>query len=184
MVRQTAEVLQSHQPNKFGLLEPSRRNSLNIEVSPKSLDRALRIMDALIKTFETMGGSVFVKGNSTFVSIDDANINIGIKEELARKRRDPKDHNLDGYYEFGFGRYAEGGIPSGKLYLTIEDAGFGYSNGNCRQHWRDSESKRLEERLGNFIIGILKAAAHQRDQSQPNPSVVASNAGDSQKSKE
>ncbi|NWG04303.1 MAG: hypothetical protein HXY44_15730, partial [Syntrophaceae bacterium] len=184
LVKQTAEILQSHQPNKNGLLEPYRRHSLNIEVSPKSLDRALRIMDALIKTFETMGGSVFLKGNSTFVSINGANVDIGIKEELARKRRDPKDHNLDGYYEFEFSRYAERGIPSGRLYLTIEDAGFGYSNGNCRQHWRDSESKHLEERVGNFIIGILKAAAHKRTQSHPAPSTAASSPANSQESKD
>jgi len=184
LVRQTAEVLRPHRPSKFGLLEPPRKHSLNIEVSPKSLDRALRIMDALIKTFETMGRSIFLKGNSTFVSIDGANVDIGIKEELARKRRDPKDHNLDGYYEFGFSRYAEGGIPSGRLYLTIEDAGFGYSNGNCRQHWRNSESKRLEERLGNFIIGILKAAAHKRTQSHPAPSTAASSPANSKESKD
>ncbi|MFB3887103.1 MAG: hypothetical protein ACE144_17905 [Thermodesulfobacteriota bacterium] len=184
LVKQTAEILKSHQPNKNGLLEPSRRHSLNIEVSPKSLDRALQIMDTLAKTLEAMGGLIFLKGNSTFVSIDGANVDIGIKEELARKRRDPKDHNLDGYYEFGYSRYAEGGIPSGRLYLTIEDAGFGYSNGNCRQHWRDSESKRLEERLGNFIIGILKAAAHKRAQSHPAPSTPASPPANSQESKD
>ena len=184
LVRQTAEVLRSLQPNSTGLLESLRKHSLNVKVSPLSLERALRIMDALIKALEAMGGSVSLTGKSSEVSIDGVSVAIGIKEELARKRRDAKDHNLDGYYEFGYNRYAEGGIPSGKLYLTIEDAGFGYSNGNCRQHWRDSESKRLEERLGNFIVGILKAATHKRAQSHPAPSVAECLPTDSKESKD
>jgi hypothetical protein len=131
-------------------------------------------MDALIKALETMGGSVSLSRKSTEVSIEGVSISIGIKEELTRKRRDPKDHNLDGHYEFGYNRYAEGGIPSGNLYLMIEDAGFGYSDGNCRQHWMDSKSKRLENRLGNFIAGVLKAAALKRKRSKTDPSVAES----------
>jgi hypothetical protein len=184
LVKQTAEILESRQPNRIGVVEPPRKHSLNVEVSPVTLQRALRIMDALLKALEDMGGSVSLKGNSTLVSINGASVAIGIKEELARKRRDPKDHNLDGHYEFGHSRYAEEGMPSGSLYLTIENAGFDYLNGNCRQHWRDSESKRLEERLGNFIIGILRAAAHKRAQSESNPSASESPPIDSQESKD
>jgi hypothetical protein len=184
LITQTAEALRSRQPNGIGIIEPPRKHSVSIEVSPANLERALRVMDALLKALEEMGGCVSLKGNSTFVSINGANVDIGIKEELARKRRDPKDHNLDGYYEFGYSRYAEESIPSGILYLTIDHPGFGYSDGNCRQHWMDSDSKRLEDRLGNFIIGILKAAAHKRAQSYHDPCVAASPPADSQESKD
>jgi hypothetical protein len=178
LIRGTAEVLGPRQPNRIGLLEP-QRHSLNIEVSPPSVERALRIMDALIKALEAMGGSISLNGRSTEVSMDGVRVAIGIKEELARKRKDPKDHNLDGHYEFGYNRYAEGGIPCGNLYLTIKDAGFSYSDGNCRQHWMDSKSRRLEERVGNFIIGVLKAVAYKRTQANPDPSVAESPSADS-----
>jgi hypothetical protein len=184
LVKQTADILGPRPPNRIGIIEPLRKHSLNVEVSPISLQRALRIMDALLKALEDMGGTVSLKGNSTLVSINGASVAIGIKEELARKRRDPKDHNLDGHYEFGHSRYAEEGVPSGSLYLTIENAGFDYLNGNCRQHWMDTKSKRLEERLGNFIIGILRAAAHKRAQSHSAPSASASPPTNSQESKD
>ena len=61
----------------------------------------------------------------------------------------------------------------------IEDAGFGYSDGHCRQHWMDSKSRRLEDRLGNFIAGIFKAAALKRGQNDPNRSEAKSRPADS-----
>jgi hypothetical protein len=53
LVKQTAELLQSLQPNKIGLLEPSRRHCLNIEVSPASLERALRSLRRISLHFKS-----------------------------------------------------------------------------------------------------------------------------------
>lgn len=170
LIKQTAEVLGSRKPNKIGLLNPPPKESLNIEVSPASLERGLRVMDALIKALEKMGGRVSLTRTCTDVSIQGVSIGIGLKEELTRRRKDPKDHNLDGYYEFGFSRYATEPVPSGKLYLTIDDPDFGYADGNRGQHWMDTKSTHLEESLGNFIIGILRAANHKKNKASPETS--------------
>jgi hypothetical protein len=161
LVKQTAEVLGSLKPSKIGILNPPLKQSLNIEVSPANLKRALRVMDTLIKALEEMGWRVFLTKNSTDVSIQGVSVGIGLREELTRKRKDPRDHNLEGYYEFGFSRYATEPVPSGKLYLTIDDPDFVYSDGNRGQHWMDTKSTRLEESLGNFIVGILRAVHHK-----------------------
>jgi len=59
-------------PSKIALLNPPLKESLNIEVSPANLERSLRVMDALIKVLEGMGGRVFLARNSTDVSIQGA----------------------------------------------------------------------------------------------------------------
>ncbi len=82
MVKQTAEVLRSRQPNRIGLLNPPQKQTLNVEVSPASFERALRVMDALVKVLDAMGGSVSLTEKPTVVSIHAASIGIGLKEEL------------------------------------------------------------------------------------------------------
>jgi hypothetical protein len=84
LVRQTAEVLRPRQPSSTGLLEPPRKQSLNIEVSPESLERALRIMDALIKALEAMGGSVSLNGKSTEAMIDGVSVEDSIMSTVLR----------------------------------------------------------------------------------------------------
>lgn len=158
LIKTSSEILASCKPDRAGILVPSADHCLNIRVSKESLPRALRIMDVLIKTVEAMGFDVSISKKETQVKVLDESISIGIGEELYRRRLKAKDHDLDKhYYDFGFNRYEDQPISSGRLFLTIGDLGF-YSAGECRKNWRDTEMKRLEDSLKSFISGLIKAA--------------------------
>jgi hypothetical protein len=165
LVKQSAEILRSQEPNNQGLIESSKMNCLDIQVSKKSLPRALRIMDTLIKSLEHRGYGVFLSGQSTEVRIHDVALSFGMTEQLVKKRKEPKDHELNGYYQFAHSRFYEESVPSGKLCLSIRDAVF-YWGGSCQHTWRDGKSKRLEDRLNGFISGLLRAAAQKEDRCQ------------------
>jgi hypothetical protein len=158
-VLKSAEILSLCKPNSTGILiPPVNACCLDIRVSRDSLSRALRIMDALIKNFDTMGFEVSICEKATNVKILAVSLSLSIGEELYSRRLRAKDHKLDGYYRFGFGLYEDQPIPSGILVLTIGDLGF-YSAGECRKNWRDTESRRLEDSLKFFIPGLIKVAA-------------------------
>jgi len=59
LVRETREVPSRVKPDEYGVLRPWRKRYLNIRVAPTSLNRALRIMNALIK-----GRSLILKENN------------------------------------------------------------------------------------------------------------------------
>lgn len=157
LVKQSAEILKSLEPNSLGILEPPKRKCLDIEVTKKSLRRALLIMDTLIKYLEERGYQVFISDESSKVNILEVPIRFGISEELMTVRKEPKDHRLDGYYQFGHSRFYSERVPSGNLCLTIHDAGRLWG-ANYRQNWRDTKTKRLENLLDSFINGLIKVA--------------------------
>jgi hypothetical protein len=163
LVKQSAEVLKSSEPNINGIIEPSNREDcLHIWVTKKNLSRALRIMDSLVKALEDGGYQVSLAAKATQVAISDISLSIGISEELKHKRLEPKNHNLDGYYRFGYNRYEEKPSPTGDLCLWIGDPGF-YTGGICRLSWRDGKSQRVENCLSKFVSGLLKVAALKRE---------------------
>jgi hypothetical protein len=60
LVKQSAEILKSSEPNIIGIIEPSNREDcLHIWVTKKNLSRALCIMDSLVKALEGRGYEEF-----------------------------------------------------------------------------------------------------------------------------
>jgi len=55
VVKKSAEILKSSEPDVRGIIEPTEEGCLDIRVSPQNLSRALRIMDALVKASEGRG---------------------------------------------------------------------------------------------------------------------------------
>ncbi len=161
LIDKSSEVLASCKPDRAGLLVPPQEQCLEIQVSKDSLPRALRIMDALIKALTVMGFEVSVSGKSTDVKIFDVSLSIGIGEALARRRIKAEDHNLDGYYEFGYKLFKKQPVPSGKLFLKMYISDVSLGRGH-RKKWRDTESKKLEDYLQSFVSGLIKAAALEK----------------------
>jgi len=157
LVKHSVQILDSCEPNSIGIIEQRKKDCLDIRVSKKNLSRSLRIMDALIKALESCGYEVSMSGNSTEVSILTVSLSIAIYEELRRKRLEAKNHDLNGYYQFGYNQYDKQPTPTGNLCLVINDPGF-YTGGICRQNWKDGKSQRLEDCINSFISGLLKTA--------------------------
>ena len=91
-----------------------RHHGLDVRVSPNSLDRAIKIMDTLIKTLEKRKAKVsLIKKdykNITCVSISDVALEIDLYEKfnIIKKGEDRLGFNLYDY------------IPNGKLVLRIK----------------------------------------------------------------
>ena len=69
-VKSSRGQLKAAQANGCGIVKPSNSSCLSIEVSKKSLARALRIFDAIIKTWEKEGGEVQVDPTSLSLGKD------------------------------------------------------------------------------------------------------------------
>lgn len=162
LVSQSCEILEMSQLNDIGILEPTDKMHLNIRVSRKSLRRALRIMDALLKGLLRRGFKVYQEECSVQVQIHGECLTFGISEEIITLKTQSKDTNLDGYYEFGHSRFDQERVPSGKLCLTIHDHNYYWGN-NFRKNWRDTKRKQLEDSLDAFVIGLIKRAVKKKE---------------------
>jgi hypothetical protein len=156
LINETARILASSKENDSGILTPSKAKGLDIRVSRECLDRALRIMDTLIKALTEVGFTVSVSGGATWILVGDVYLKISLQEELKRRRLKAAEHDLDGYYRFGYNLYADRAVPSGSLSLMIDDQEVRYHMAS-RRTWRDSETRRLEDCLRSFIYGLIKA---------------------------
>jgi hypothetical protein len=164
-VARSAELLELCEPTDVGILESANKNCLDIRVSKNSLRRALRIMDALIKGLLERGFEVYQEKDSFEVMIDGERLGFGISEDVVSKKTQPKDTDLDGYYQFGHSHFDYVRVPSGKLCLTIHDRSYFYSD-NFRKNWRDTKRKQLEDSLDAFVIGLIKRAAKKKEYRQ------------------
>lgn len=161
IVKQTNDILKSIEPDHLGILNPPKNDCLDISVSKKSLRRSLIIMDGLIKTLEGNGYDFFLSDECTQVRLLDVTLKIKMSEEITTVQKEPKKHDLDGYYNFGHSRFDTERVPSGKLCLTIDEH-FWRWNENYRKNWRDTGKKTLEEQLHGFANGLVAAAVRKK----------------------
>lgn len=125
--------------------------------SEDSANRALCIMDAIIKTLIAEGYTVGISGGSCFiyvwVDIENETIYFGLTEY--RMRIPHVKTSEDDYYSFDF-------LPTGKLQLIIEN----YSR---RRKWMDTSKHKLEDCLSDFIDGLMLAAAYSKIETEKRP---------------
>ncbi len=158
LVSQTNQELQSVRTDEYGIIIRPDKLTLDVATSKAALRRALLIMDALLKALEQRGYDV---KSGPCVTIMDAKLRFNITEQVEAKREPADDDNLEGRYEFGFNRFKEKRCPSGRLTLSINEGGAYWLNG-CRHSWRDTEKKKLEDRLNQFVAGLVEMAARIR----------------------
>lgn len=146
------------QKTKQAVQGSSQNKGLFIRVSNESKARAYKLFDTLIKALEIRGHQVTLKGqereSETVVDILGEQIVI---EMLEREKRainpkyDPNDHWREPQYIYR---------PSGIIELQIK--GYYYPFELDRRTVRDIQSKKIEDRLNEFIIFLLKAADKSR----------------------
>jgi hypothetical protein len=154
LVRYTKEALEKNKPDYYGMLfRRQLQRCLNVRVSKTELHRALRIMDALLKTLEARGYSAEVSKDGTaytYILIGAEKVcvrlsekSIGSKRELTTvKKQQPSDTASTGLVY----------RPSGKLTFEIDDYVEGFQN-----KWTDKEGKPLEEQLNEILTGLILA---------------------------
>jgi hypothetical protein len=150
----------------------STESCLDIAVSQESLDRALRIMDALLKALEANGYMVEVTkpgpprhgGSQTTPSETRALVKgEWINFSLAERRDQVPDSGESGRPSYRREIVLK---SSGQMTLRISNA---YWYSRLRQSWSDGKKQRVEDCLGSFVSTIavisdsLKAARYERE---------------------
>ncbi len=159
LVARAAVTLQRGERRLNGLL--LRRRCLDVEARGEALERALRIMDTVIKALEGHGHTLEVTApkartdttpptpSRTFVHVGDSTVRIAIDEAIQkiplplpepRKPRTPYEYIPRPKREYEY-------RPTGRLRLRIV-------NGQLRgaaEMWTDRKSKKVEESLNEFL---------------------------------
>jgi hypothetical protein len=151
-----------------------RRRCLDVSARGDALDRALRIMDTVLKAVESRGYTVEVTApvkptgeprslgaeSRTLVHIGDSAVQIGINEVVEkiplplpepRKPRTPYEYipRPKRQYEYR---------PTGRLTLRIKNAALR----GAPEMWSDRKGKKVEDYVNDFVASISVAAERQR----------------------
>lgn len=142
-------------PDERGVLN-AKGECLDVRVTLDSSDRAMCILDALLKGLDARGYPVTVRKTgdafSTAVHIIDEDIGISIVEQVNREELKDEKRKQSAW---AFRQYTW--VPTGKLSLKIET----WSPG-ARQSWSDGKQQRVENCLNQFIVGLVIAAEAAR----------------------
>tara|TARA_R110000744_G_scaffold158819_1_gene274862 strand:+ start:22612 stop:23820 length:1209 start_codon:yes stop_codon:yes gene_type:complete len=160
IVERTKNSLESAKPDDEGLVQPRAKKTLNIIVAPENIDRALRIMDTLLKAIEERGMPFeLVHENETWVSatkINDEQICFGISEIVLREEREPTPHEKEEMKRWSWHQkdqfYKK--VPTGHLCLAIHS---GPSDGQ-RRRFSDTQRRNVENQLNGFITAMYRTA--------------------------
>ena len=130
----------------------TRRDGLDIRVSPNSLNRALTIMGSIIKKLAKKKIEITIKEKDyrnvtcAIVSGETFAIDIYEKINIIKKGKDQHDFNQYDY------------VPNGKLVLRIKNA-----PSETRGEWKDGKKKKLENLIDSFIEGLYKVASKEKE---------------------
>lgn len=165
LIEQTRRVLKDEKPNDWGILRPNDKNILSVRVGPDSVPRALRIMNTLVKALEGRRASIYIGSfrhtgdPETEIHIDGEEIRIFLRERIFSEKKAPENliKRFLRRYPKEWGRYSY--YPTGVLELYLDE----YVDGKQKK-WADTPKKKLEEKLGDFIIGLLDIVPDMRQQ--------------------
>lgn len=153
LVRLTAEVLRSVRPGLYGTVSARRVKCLDLRVGPRSLERALRIMDALVKALERRGFRIIVstaEKPETQIEILGQRLTIALDERIKRIEQVPRNgESFAPKWDY---------VPSGQLRLKIDE----WVGGSARKIRSDGDRARLERQLNDVIVGLVVIADAKR----------------------
>ena len=163
LVARAQKSLKAAKPLENGVLRPAASQCLDIRVSQDSMDRALRISDALVKALEARGFPVSVgqgEKHATQVKVLGEVLEFQLQEKLDRSVRELTARELKEREKYPWSYATRQSIysSSGRLELSMD----GVARGGLRRRWRDSPGRRLEECLNKFIISLLRGAVQRR----------------------
>jgi hypothetical protein len=141
LITATRVELEKLKPDKYGVLDVRRKpGCLSIAVSEAQVHRTLLILDTLIREFEKRGVTLIPVGDEKLsrLVVGSENINFCVREQS--KQTVEKGLSYDRY------SYS----PKGKLSFILGR----YPS----RAWHDGKEQRLEELLGEIVVGALELA--------------------------
>lgn len=172
-VRATAAALSAAVPNRRGALVAGGANLASVSVSPELVERALRMLDAIVRTAERLGHTLVARTDSSALLIDSVLVPFSITESFRLSDAPPDAGELDRrrvFQERYPDQVASYGFvnpwmyrPTGKLSVSI---GLGPMAG-LRAKFTEASLGNLEQRADEIVAeAVAHAAAHKvvRDQ--------------------
>lgn len=153
LVRATMNALkQSAGTRHDGYLRNWTTRHLDVEVTKAMLQRAMRIMDAVVKAFETRGWEVTLGAGddrNSYVTILGQRVPFGVREPRRRVNVPPAERRSYGpdYQE----------QPSGRLALVLRD----YWGHSVKKSILETDARPIEGRLNDFVVAAV-ALANER----------------------
>ena len=167
-VRATAAALSAAIPNSRGALAVRGANLASVSVSPELVERALRMLDAIIRTAERLGYTLAARTDSSALLIDSVLVPFSITEAFRRSDAPPDAGELERRRVFQE-RYPQqvasyGFVnpwmyrPAGKLSVSL---GVGPMAG-VRAKFTETSHGNLEQRADEIVAeAVAHAAAHR-----------------------
>lgn len=163
LVARTARALQRRKPDERGLRHPSLKRCLDVHVSTALVERALRILDALVRALEGRDYTITcpVEGpRRTVVAVDGEEMGVSLEEKVDASAIPEPKSLLPRRLEYSFlqpsPRYRY--TATGQLILRITDRDLR----NVRRAWRDGKRQTLDRQLNRFIVGLVAAAEEKK----------------------
>ena len=156
LVKATRDVLEGKGHTESWRI--GRTPRLDIDASKEQRRRALRIMDALVRAIEARGWKVELGSGDdrkSYATIFGQRVPFGVRETLKKVANAPaKPQRLSDGRMYTPWRSTNRDEHSGLLAFVIRhDWGHG-----VLKSWVETKTRRLEERLSEFIINLVKAA--------------------------
>ena len=160
LVLEAKRAYKSARTDDYGMAWPEGK-VLHLRVSPLSVDRALRIMDTILKGFTELDFKVENEGNErgTYALVFGEKVHFSIEEKVKRSdhvlTEKEKAHNKQDTYSIA-PRWDF--HPTGILSLVIID-----SCGVSQKRWKDGSTK-TEDHLVDFFRNVMASAIALREQ--------------------
>jgi hypothetical protein len=171
LIQISLPLLRQAKESRVNLL--SRERCLDVSASTREvLDRAIRIMDTLIKALEGRGFTVKVlppgsgkpdyygrqepEPSKTMACMDGTDVRFGLREAYDRVETPVK--RAKKIFETYTPRPEHEYRPNGRLALEI----YSYHHRPFRKTWADAKRQRVERCLGRFVQTLLEIVASER----------------------
>jgi hypothetical protein len=157
LIRETRKLLETGFMDSYGRMyakwSEKPKQVLNVQMSKKSLHRALRILDALLKAIETRGGEIKVKDRDTLCIMNQARVRFSLWEKVKRSERELNKEEREKSY-----------VPDRWIYTPTGEFTFKIEEWNvARKSWKDKKQKPLEDQLNDIMVGLITASKILRE---------------------
>lgn len=156
LVTVTLKALKRAKPTD-GRIHVSGASALDVSISPGQADRAVRILDTLIKACEPLGMRWSTGQEGTRIRCDGEHIQVRLHETLSKQPVEPPPRKtgtrqLD-YGGLWYPKYEW--VSKGRLSFLVED----YVANGARRAWAGSTTTPLEAKLHEIVVGLPLIAA-------------------------
>jgi hypothetical protein len=161
LITEAKVQLKKATPDKYGRVSTYWKRGCDISVFPVSVDRALRIWNALFKAMDKRGFRVSLdtQNHITQVKVLDELIGIRLEERSRQARHVPTPAELNEEKRLSYRTYpAFDYFSTGEFSLVIPGS---YGN---EKICKDDKRGKIEEKLNDFVIALIKRALQMKDQ--------------------